>query len=112
MVRQIPATARADVPQPRRLAALRAAALARGDDPRNPPLRFAPRLRHSPTRRPLARAGGPGLRAAFLNDHKTAGDKTPLIFAVMGIFSGAADYHEPSAKDAHRVTPRGRRHQI
>jgi carboxymethylenebutenolidase len=39
---------------------------------------------------------------AFLNDHKTAGDKTPLIFAVMGIFSGASDYHEPSAKDARR----------
>ena len=44
----------------------------------------------------------PGAGHSFLNDHKTAGDKTPLILTVMGIFSGAADYHEPSAKDARR----------
>ena len=26
----------------------------------------------------------------------------PLIFAVMGMFAGASDYHEPSAQDARR----------
>lgn len=44
----------------------------------------------------------PGAGHAFFNDHKTAGDKTPPILTVMGIFSGAADYHEPSAKDTRR----------
>lgn len=39
---------------------------------------------------------------AFLNDHESAGDPTPIIFAVMGAFAGASDYHEPSARDARR----------
>jgi carboxymethylenebutenolidase len=39
---------------------------------------------------------------AFLNDHESAGDRTPLLFAVMGLFAGHADYHEPSALDARR----------
>ena len=39
---------------------------------------------------------------AFLNDHERAGDPSPLIFAVMGVFAGASDYHEPSAQDARR----------
>lgn len=39
---------------------------------------------------------------AFLNDHESAGDPSPLIFKVMGVFSGASDYHEPSAQDARR----------
>lgn len=37
---------------------------------------------------------------AFLNDHKGAGDQTPVIFLVMGLFSGASGYHEASAEDA------------
>ena len=41
---------------------------------------------------------------AFLNDHEGAGDRDPLIFRVMGMFSGPAEYHEPSAKDARRRT--------
>ena len=41
---------------------------------------------------------------AFLNDHERAGDRTPAILAVMGLFSGASDYHEASAQDArHRI---------
>jgi carboxymethylenebutenolidase len=39
---------------------------------------------------------------AFLNDHEGAGDRSPLIFAVMGKFAGPAGYHEPSAKDARQ----------
>jgi carboxymethylenebutenolidase len=39
---------------------------------------------------------------AFLNDHESAGDPSPLIFVVMGRFAGPAGYHEPSAKDARR----------
>lgn len=39
---------------------------------------------------------------AFLNDHESAGDRTPIIFAVMGRFAGTSDYHEPSAQDARR----------
>lgn len=39
---------------------------------------------------------------AFLNDHDGAGDRTPVIFVVMGKFSGPSGYHEPSAKDARR----------
>jgi carboxymethylenebutenolidase len=38
----------------------------------------------------------------FLNDHEGAGDRSPLIFVVMGKFAGPAGYHEPSAKDARR----------
>lgn len=37
---------------------------------------------------------------AFLNDHEGAGDRSPLIFVVMGAFAGPAGYHEPSARDA------------
>ena len=39
---------------------------------------------------------------AFLNDHERAGDRTPAILVVMGLFAGASDYHEPSAQDARR----------
>ena len=39
---------------------------------------------------------------AFLNDHDGAGDRTPIIFVVMGKFGGPSGYHEPSAKDARR----------
>lgn len=39
---------------------------------------------------------------AFLNDHEAAGDRTPMVLAVMGLFSGPSDYHEPSARDARR----------
>lgn len=39
---------------------------------------------------------------AFLNDHESAGDPNPLIFAVMGLFAGPSGYHEPSAQDARR----------
>ena len=39
---------------------------------------------------------------AFLNDHETAGDRSPFVFEVMGLFAGASDYHEPSAIDARR----------
>jgi carboxymethylenebutenolidase len=38
----------------------------------------------------------------FLNDHQAAGDRSPLIFVVMGKFAGPAGYHEPSASDARR----------
>jgi carboxymethylenebutenolidase len=37
----------------------------------------------------------------FLNDHEGAGDKVPLMFAVMGKFVDNG-YHEPSAVDAQR----------
>jgi len=37
----------------------------------------------------------------FLNDHEGAGDKAPLLFAVVGRFSGPS-YHEKSAQDARR----------
>ena len=39
---------------------------------------------------------------AFLNDHEGAGDKTPLLFAVMGKLSPGDGYHEASAVDARR----------
>jgi carboxymethylenebutenolidase len=39
---------------------------------------------------------------AFLNDHDGAGDRTPVIFVVMGKFGGPSGYHEPSANDARR----------
>ncbi len=39
---------------------------------------------------------------AFLNDHDGAGDRTPAIFVVMGMFGGPSGYHEPSATDARR----------
>ena len=39
---------------------------------------------------------------AFLNDHDAAGDGSPFVFKVMGLFAGASDYHEPSAIDARR----------
>jgi carboxymethylenebutenolidase len=38
----------------------------------------------------------------FLNDHEGAGDRSPLIFVVMGRFAGPAGYHEPSAQNARR----------
>ncbi len=39
---------------------------------------------------------------AFLNDHETAGDKTPLFFAVTGKLAPGAGYHDESAQDARR----------
>ena len=39
---------------------------------------------------------------AFLNDHERAGDKTPLLFAVLGKLSPGDGYHEASALDARR----------
>lgn len=39
---------------------------------------------------------------AFLNDHENAGDRTPLLFVVMGRFAGTSGYHGPSAQDARR----------
>jgi carboxymethylenebutenolidase len=39
---------------------------------------------------------------SFLNDHEAAGDKTPLLFAVLGRLSPGAGYHEASAQDARR----------
>jgi carboxymethylenebutenolidase len=38
----------------------------------------------------------------FINDHDGAGDKTPLLFAVLGKLSPGGGYHEPSARDARR----------
>ncbi len=38
----------------------------------------------------------------FLNDHEAAGDRSPLIFVVMGRFAGPSGYHEPSATDARQ----------
>lgn len=43
----------------------------------------------------------PGAGHGFLNDHEGAGDKVPLLFAVLGRLSGAS-YHEASAQDARR----------
>ncbi|HUJ07721.1 MAG TPA: dienelactone hydrolase family protein [Streptosporangiaceae bacterium] len=37
---------------------------------------------------------------AFLNDYENSGDKTPLMFAVMGKLSPGMGYHEESARDA------------
>lgn len=37
----------------------------------------------------------------FLNDHEGAGDKAPLLFAVLGRLSGPS-YHDESAQDARR----------
>ncbi len=39
---------------------------------------------------------------AFLNDHEGAGDPSPFVFVVMGVFAGASDCHGPSAQDARR----------
>jgi carboxymethylenebutenolidase len=39
---------------------------------------------------------------AFLNDHEGAGDKTPLLFMVLGKLSPGSGYHEASAQDARR----------
>jgi carboxymethylenebutenolidase len=44
----------------------------------------------------------PGAGHAFLNDHDGAGDRTPVMFVVMGKFAGTSGYHEPSALDARR----------
>ncbi len=38
----------------------------------------------------------------FINDHESAGDKTPLLFAVVGMLSPGDGYHEASALDARR----------
>jgi carboxymethylenebutenolidase len=38
----------------------------------------------------------------FLNDHEGAGDRMPLLFAVMGRLSPGDGYHEASAQDARR----------
>lgn len=38
----------------------------------------------------------------FLNDHERAGDRTPLLFMVMGKFAWPSGYHQPSANDARR----------
>jgi carboxymethylenebutenolidase len=38
----------------------------------------------------------------FINDHDGAGDKTPLLFAVLAKLSPGAGYHEPSAQDARK----------
>jgi hypothetical protein len=38
----------------------------------------------------------------FINDHDGAGDRTPLLFALLGKLSPGADYHEASALDARR----------
>jgi carboxymethylenebutenolidase len=39
---------------------------------------------------------------AFLNDHEGAGDKTPLLFTVLGKLTPGDGYHEASAQDARR----------
>jgi carboxymethylenebutenolidase len=39
---------------------------------------------------------------AFLNNHDSAGDRTPVVLVVMGKFAGVSAYHEPSAQDARR----------
>lgn len=39
---------------------------------------------------------------AFLNDHESAGDRSPFIFVLMGRFAGVSGYHQPSAQDARR----------
>ncbi len=44
----------------------------------------------------------PGAGHAFLNDHESAGDRTPTILVVMGKFGGPSGYHDPSAQDARR----------
>ena len=38
----------------------------------------------------------------FLNDHTGAGDKEPVLFAVMGRLMPGSGYHEDSARDARR----------
>ncbi|MGZ6869642.1 MAG: dienelactone hydrolase family protein, partial [Frankiaceae bacterium] len=38
----------------------------------------------------------------FLNDHEGAGDKAPVLFAVLGRLMPGSGYHEASAQDAHR----------
>jgi carboxymethylenebutenolidase len=38
----------------------------------------------------------------FLNDHEGAGDKAPILFAVLGRLMPGAGYHEASAQDARR----------
>lgn len=44
----------------------------------------------------------PGARHGFLNDHEGAGDKLPLLFAVMGKLTAGPGYDEASAEDARR----------
>jgi carboxymethylenebutenolidase len=44
----------------------------------------------------------PGAGHEFLNDHEGAGDKTPLLFAVLGRLTPGAGYHDASAQDARR----------
>lgn len=39
---------------------------------------------------------------AFINDHDGAGDKTPLLFAVLGRLSPGDGFNEPSARDARK----------
>jgi len=43
----------------------------------------------------------PGAGHGFINDHEGAGDKSPLVFAIMGRLSGNG-YHEEAALDARR----------
>ena len=38
----------------------------------------------------------------FLDDHEKAGDKTPMLFAVLGRLTPGDGYHEASAQDARR----------
>jgi len=38
----------------------------------------------------------------FLNDHEGAGDKAPVLFAVLGRLMPGSGYHEASANDARR----------
>jgi carboxymethylenebutenolidase len=38
----------------------------------------------------------------FLNDHEGAGDKAPVLFAVLGRLMPGSGYHEASAHDARR----------
>ena len=39
---------------------------------------------------------------AFLNDHEAAGDRTPLLFALLAKLFPGDGYHEASARDARR----------
>ena len=40
------------------------------------------------------------VRTLILNDHEGAGDKAPILFAVLGRLMPGAGYHEASAQDA------------
>ena len=45
----------------------------------------------------------PGAGHGFLNDHEGAGDKSPLLFVVMGRLTGdTSGFHEASARDARQ----------